>query len=257
MRFRFVDDPPVRGALNMATDEVLITSDRPVLRFYGWQPACLSIGYFQKSQDINIPLCLERGVDVVRRLTGGNAVLHKNELTYSFICDAGLMPRSIIESYKIISAGLLQGLQKIGLAPDLNRKKPKGARSPLCFHDPSLYEILVNGKKIIGSAQKRVNGKILQHGSILIATNAEEYCSLFSHPSPERDVLVKKRMTSIEDELGKGVVDYCQLKEAIKEGFRNALQIGFDASPLTGKERQQAEKLVREKYAADRWNHLR
>ncbi len=240
----------------MATDEALTASNLPVLRFYAWQPACLSLGYFQKIRAINTELCRELKIDLVRRLTGGNAVLHKSELTYLLICDADLMPGSVIESYKIISAGLLQGLRNLGLNPVMNSNVGKGGRSALCFNDPSWYEILVNGKKIIGSAQKRINGKILQHGSILIKTNAKEYCSLFNLSTPGLDELVKKRMTSINDELGEGV-DYCRLKEAVKEGFRSALGIDFEPSSLTDEELQQAEKLANDKYINEQWNRLR
>ena len=256
MKFRFIDDPPAKGSMNMATDEALTASDLPVLRFYAWQPACLSIGYFQKIAAINTARCRELKIDLVRRLTGGNAVLHKSELTYSLICDAKLMPNSVIGSYKVISAGLLQGLKNLGLNPVLNSKAKKGERSALCFNDASWYEILVNGKKIIGSAQKRINGKILQHGSILIKTNAKEYCSLFNLPTPDFDDLIKKRMTSIHDELGEEV-GYCQVKEAVKEGFRSALQLDFETTSLTDEELQQADKLANDKYINDEWNLLR
>lgn len=256
MKFRFIDDPPARGAINMATDEALTASDVPVVRLYSWEPACLSIGYFQKIAAINTALCRKRKIDIVRRLTGGSAVLHRSELTYSLICNAELMPKSVIGSYKFISAGLLQGLKNLGLHPVLNSRVKNRGQSALCFKDPSLYEILVNGKKIIGSAQKRINGKILQHGSILIRTNADEYCSLFNLSTLGRDDQVKKRMTSISDELGREI-DSCRLKEAFKEGFRIALGLNFEAGSLSCEERQQAEKLALGKYLNDQWNLLR
>ncbi len=256
LKFRFIDHSPGRGAMNMAIDEALTASDLPVLRFYTWQPACLSLGFFQKAAEVNIDLCRELNIDVVRRLTGGSAVLHKSELTYSLICNADLLPGSVIESYKVISSALLQGLRNLGLNPVLNSTVPKGERSPLCFHDSSWYEIQVNGRKIIGSAQKRMNGRILQHGSILVETNAEQYCSLFHLSRLGLGVHIRKKMTSVNDEIG-SKVDFYRLKEAMKKGFESALQIEFETSSLAEKELQQAEKLASDKYLNDQWNFLR
>jgi lipoate-protein ligase A len=257
MQFRFIDDPPASGFVNMATDEVLLASALPVLRFYAWQPACLSVGYFQKIETINTSLCRELNIDIVRRLTGGSAVLHKSELTYSLVCDAKLMPRPVIESYKAISAGLLQGLKNVGLNPVLQGKAEKGRKSSLCFNDPSRFEVTVNGKKIIGSAQKRINGKILQHGSILIKTNAAEYCSLFNLPEPMHPEHIEKRMTSVDNELGEGTVGFPRIKEAVKDGLKNALRADFKKSSLTPEERRQAENLATDKYMKCQWNYLR
>jgi len=179
MKIRFIDTKSNNAYMNMAIDEALLTSKHPVLRFYTWKPAALSIGYFQKTKLLDKKNIKKHKVDLVRRLTGGNAVLHDKELTYSFIIDEKLMPKSIISSYKKISSGLLQGLMNINLKPTLNTKVKKQEKSPVCFNDPSWYEILVNKKKIIGSAQKRINKKILQHGSILLNINTKKYLSLF------------------------------------------------------------------------------
>ncbi len=195
MKFRLIDSGFNTPSMNMAIDEALLGTKPPVLRFYAWKPAGLSIGYFQSIKSFNFENLKKNNVKLVRRLTGGNAVLHDKELTYSFIIDMSKMqsifehvknpngvfnknnmPKSVIESYREISKGLLLGLKNLGLKAEMNEEVAKGEKSAVCFNDPSWYEILVNGKKIIGSAQKRINGKILQHGAILIDVDVEKYC---------------------------------------------------------------------------------
>ena len=254
MEFRFIDTGVNAGSMNMAIDEALLSSKKNVLRFYRWKPACLSIGYFQSTQIINLKKLND--VDIVRRLTGGNAVLHDKELTYSVVIDEKEMPKSVIESYKIISKGLLQGLKNLGLKPVMNEDVKKESKSAVCFNDPSWYEILVNGKKIVGSAQKRIDGKILQHGAVLIDIDVEKYCSLFNNCNEELVEKLKNRMTSINDELNEKV-DYDKVKEAMKKGFEEALGIEFEDSQLSKEEMRLAGKLCKEKYSAKKWNFYR
>ncbi len=114
----FIDTGFNNAFTNMAIDEVLLSSRVPILRFYQWEPCAVSIGRYQDLDDIELEYCAENSIDVVRRITGGKAVLHERELTYSFIIDKELMPRSIIESYKIISSAIIQGLRTLGLNPE-------------------------------------------------------------------------------------------------------------------------------------------
>ncbi len=201
MKFRLINSGFNTPSMNMAIDEALLSSKLPVLRFYGWKPAGLSIGYFQSVKNFNFENLKKHKVGLVRRLTGGNAVLHDKELTYSFIIDEKEMPKSIVESYKKISKGLLQGLRNLGLKAVMNKDVSKGQKSAVCFNEPSWYEIWVNGKKSVGSAQKRVDGKLLQHGAVLIDIDVEKYCSLFSNCSKELIEKVKGRITSVNDEI--------------------------------------------------------
>ncbi len=237
----------------MAIDEALLSSKLPVLRLYQWEPPCLSIGYFQQINQINKEFCKKNNIDIVRRLTGGNAVLHDKELTYSFIIDEKLMPKSVIDSYKKISKGLLSALTFLGLKPEMNNEVKKEEKSPICFNDPGWYEILINKKKIIGSAQKRVNGKLLQHGAILIDIDIKRYANCFRKSEPEK---LKQRITSINKEL-KEETNYKNLAKTIKKGFESALKIGFQESELTKEERKLAERLNKEKYSTDKWNLMR
>lgn len=256
MKFRLIDTGYNTAFMNMAIDESLLTSKLPVLRFYQWKPAALSIGYFQSVKDFNFDNLRKHNIDLVRRLTGGSAVLHDKELTYSFIIDEANMPKSIVESYKEISNGLLEGLSNLGLKAVMNKYVEKGRKSAVCFNDPSWYEIIVNGKKIIGSAQKRVNGKLLQHGAVLVDIDVEKYCSLFSNCTMQLINKVRERMTSINNELNKKV-NYDDVKKAIKKGFEEKLKIKFKLSWLTEKEASLAAELERNKYSTKEWNLLK
>lgn len=256
MKFRLIDSGCNTPSMNMAIDEALLTSKLPVLRFYAWKPAGLSIGYFQSVKDFNFENLKKHNIALVRRLTGGNAVLHDKELTYSFIIDKKEIPESVIESYKIISKGLLQGLNNMGLKAVMNEDIKKGQKSAVCFNDPSWYEILVNKKKIIGSAQKRINDKLLQHGAILIDIDVEKYCSLFNNCKGGLIKKVKNRMTSINNEIKcKGSHD--NVKEAMKKGFEKELGIEFVEDKLKRGELCLAKKLERNKYSTDKWNYGR
>ena len=237
----------------MAIDEALLGSKLPVLRFYKWKPAGLSIGYFQNIKQINTEFCQKNNIEIVRRLTGGNAVLHDKELTYSFIIDEKEMPSSITDSYKKISKGILKTLQILGLNAAMNKEVKKEESSAVCFNDPSWYEIIVNNKKLVGSAQKRVKGKLLQHGAILLDISTEKYANCFNNCSEELIEKVKQRMTSINKELNEKI-HYNKLAQAMKKGFEKELNIEFIDSELTREEKQLAQKLNKEKYSTDKWN---
>ncbi|MBU0615124.1 MAG: lipoate--protein ligase family protein [Nanoarchaeota archaeon] len=245
-KMRFIDTGFNTPSMNMAIDEALLSSKEPVLRFYRWKPAGLSIGYFQSVKTINLDNLKKHNIQLVRRLTGGNAVLHDQELTYSFIIDEDKMPSSVIESYKIISQGLLDGLKILGLSPIMNETVEKKEKSPVCFEEPSWYEILVNKKKIVGSAQKRTKGKVLQHGSILLKLDIERYASLFNHKLDiER---LKNRIISLND---LAEIDYNKLSAAIKQGFSK--HYSLKESGLSHIEIDIARSLD-QKYLSDEWN---
>jgi len=176
--WRIVFDPAANGAWNMAVDEVLLDgvaagSAPPTLRFYAWSPACLSLGYFQPFSVVNLEGCRGLGVDVVRRPTGGRAILHDRELTYSVALPASVLGRDagILPSYRRLSLALQTGLRRLGidvsLAPE-SEAPNRALHGPACFDRPSAHEILLHGRKLVGSAQVRRAGALLQHGSIVI-----------------------------------------------------------------------------------------
>ena len=176
------------GAWNMALDEALLTNlvdhDAPILRLYGWQPPCVSIGYFQSmEEEVDVRKCSDMGVDVVRRITGGGAVLHEFELTYTFITNN--YPANILESYELICEPVVVCLNRLGY----NAK-----------YVP-LNDIVVENKKVSGNAQTRKNNILLQHGTILLAVDVEKMFSMLKVPSEKiKDKMindVKARVTGI------------------------------------------------------------
>ncbi len=234
--WRYIDSGPNIGAYNMAVDEELLAraqagEQKPVLRFYAWSPPAVSLGRFQKMKSsVNTEACRRLGIDIVRRVTGGRAVLHRNELTYSIVArtDHSLFPQTVLGTYKVIAAGLVTGLRLLGLPAEmvtredsshasLVQKRPKEAS---CFSSPSWYEIVVQGRKIVGSAQRRAGRAFLQHGSILIDYDPQlEAVVIPGEPTSER-------VTSIQRELGRTVTGE-EIKSAILSGFREALGIRF------------------------------
>jgi lipoate-protein ligase A len=238
MNWRLLDSGPNLGAYNMAVDEELLARAQageavPVLRFYGWDPPAVSLGRFQDIKSaVNAEACRRHGFDIVRRITGGRAVLHRRELTYSIAArvDDPLFPSTVLGTYKVIATGLLAGLRNLGLPAEmvsrggrhaaLVEKKPK---DPACFSSPSWYEILVNNKKIVGSAQRRMRGAFLQHGSILIDHD----------PRLESEVIPGgcggDVVTCIKRELGRDV-PLEEIKQAFLRGFQTALGVDFSPS---------------------------
>lgn len=234
-RWRFIDSGPGTAAVNMAVDASLLDEAAagevpPVLRFYAWSPPAVSLGRFQDERaSVNAEACRKRGIDIIRRITGGRAVLHNNELTYSVISrtDYSLFPNDVLGTYKEIASGLLAGLRNLGMPAEMVSRSGRHAglvksdpKDPACFSSPSWYEILVNGRKIVGSAQRRITGAFLQHGSILIDYD----------PVLEAEVIpgggMRDAVTSVRRELGKEV-SHKEIKEAFQKGFADAMGMSF------------------------------
>ncbi len=201
-------------------------------------------------------MCRAAGIDVVRRPTGGRAILHTDELTYSVVAPER-EPRvvgTIVESYKRLSAGLLNGLLLVGV-PTRQVEQPDGHdrdAGPVCFEVPSNYEIVFDGKKLVGSAQMRRAGVVLQHGTLpLHGDIARISLYLARHPDQDR---VRNRATTVEAAIGR-VVDYETAARLMAEGFAEALQLQLTAGELTPEELAWAEELRRNKYAADEWTY--
>jgi len=178
--WRIIDTGPLDGPTNMAVDEALLslfTEDDaalPVLRLYGWQPPALSLGRYQRAAEaLDLERCAAAGVPVVRRITGGGVIYHAEELTYAIVCAPGQIPpaQSVKDSFRVLTSFLLALYGKLGLdARDAVDHYPSGTRlgekTPLCFAGRETYDILVEGRKIGGNAQRRLKNVIFQHGSI-------------------------------------------------------------------------------------------
>lgn len=223
------------GAYNMAVDEELLARAQlgetmPVLRFYAWAPPTVSIGRFQKIETaVNRDACERLGIDIVRRITGGRAVLHYKELSYSIIAriDNPLFPPGVLATYKTIATCLVTGLRELGVPAELVTRGSRHAelvntraKNAACFSSPSWYELVVNHRKLIGSAQRRLSNAFLQHGSLLL-----EY-----DPCLEAEVIPGIRtddvVTSMKRELGRELSRE-DVMRALLNGFSEELGIHF------------------------------
>ena len=250
MKWRFIESGPDRAATQMAVDEAMLLARAggqvpDTLRFFAWRPPAVTVGYFQSlKQAVDLDVARGSGVDVVRRYTGGGAVFHDRELTYSVAMSEAAAPSGIAESYEFICGGVVAGLKLLGIEAEF---KP-------------INDILVRGKKISGSGQSRRQGVILQHGTILIDTDLEKMFGLLKVPDEKiRDKMIAsaaERVTSIRQELG-FVPEAPQLRDAFVRGFARSLGAELEAGALTAAELKDARRLAREKYGADQWNYQR
>lgn len=259
MSFRLLNTGFESAAMNMAIDEAVLTrisagKSPPTLRFYGWSPAAVTIGYFQSLfEEIDLEACLKNGIDAVRRITGGGAVLHEHEITYSIHIPEGngLVPKGILESYGKICDGIIHGLRLLGLEGKfvpLNDIVLKNPKSGLL-------------QKISGNAQTRRDNVILQHGTILLKVDVEKMFSILKVPNEKMKGKliedVKQRVTSVSWILGRDI-EFEEAFRVFKKGFSEAFHgHEFAESELTEEELDIAKKLYVEKYQTDRWNARR
>lgn len=258
--WRFLPYGVFRAAENMAVDEAVFRLNRreslpPTLRFFGWKPPAVSLGYFQKTfREIDVAACRQAGIDVVRRPTGGKAVLHEHELTYSLVAaaDHPLFTLDIIGTYRAVSACIVEALRRLGLAPEIAFEGRSAAGTPLegyCFAAPSRYEILVGGRKICGSAQVRAGGSFLQHGSLLADMDPVRTASVMGVSVDG----VTKTTTNLREQLGR-VIGYEDLARLLRGAFEDTLGIRLEEGGLSPAEEELKERLLSEKYGTDRWN---
>lgn len=254
------------AATNMAIDEALMEwhgngKIPPIIRFYGWKKPSLTVGHFQNvHKTIDFSGVEKHGCDFVRRLTGGSAVLHDDELTYSIIVEEShpKIPHTINEAYYVLSQGLLEGYRSLGIETDFAQPQRKSKdRSAVCFETPAMYEMLVEGKKLSGNAQTRRKGVLLQHGSLPMSFHADMLFDLFQFSSEERrqrqrDKFIDKA-TSIHA-LTDDLHTYDSLVPVFLEGFKKSLEIETKEIVLTTEQWEFIEHLRSSKYATEEWN---
>lgn len=272
--WRLIRSGHVTATRNMAIDEAMIdhvaAGGPPTLRLYGWEPAAVSLGYFQDfDSEVDELACKSLGIDIVRRLTGGRAILHDVEVTYSLVISEAhpLIPRGITESYRVISEGLVRGLELLGLEAKMTvpERRTQGGTarlgsSPACFDAPSWYEVTVDGKKVIGSAQVRRKGVVLQHGSIPLDLDAEKLFTVLKFDNDAARERAKRlfvrNATSVRASLGRPV-SFLDVSNGLLTGLQEVLGIGFKEDELTPWEQERAIELVATRYGTDAWNHRR
>jgi lipoate-protein ligase A len=264
--YRLIVNKPANGPWNMAVDEAILEAvsckeAMPTLRLYAWQPACLSLGYSQSIQDVDLQCLKERGWGIVRRLTGGRAILHADELTYALIAptDEALVGGSLLESYNRIAGGLLKALEILGLPVEINAHTPglnTNAAGPVCFEMPSAYEITFRGKKLIGSAQARRKQGVLQHGSFPLYGDLGRIIQVltFSGEGERQEALERlmNRATNAETVSGKNL-DWDFVAKVFIEAFSSKLDLCFVEGELSTKELNRVHELVETKYSQNVW----
>lgn len=276
MLWRVLDTGRAGAAANMAIDEaILLAHSRgdvpPTLRFYCWNPSAVSLGYFQQAQEsIDLEECSKQGIDVVRRLTGGRAVLHDAELTYSIVIreDVPCIPSTITASYRYFSNVLLAGLDKLGVSAQMSMPRSAYAKtnrkeqlsSAACFDSPSGYEIIYEGRKLVGSAQVRKHGVILQHGSILLDFSPEKLAAVLKFSSSlKRSKMVRvlaNHVISIREILGRKVTGE-EMRAAMLAAFCSTIGANHQRENLTADERLVSQQLVEKKYGSLAWSYKR
>lgn len=252
---------PARGAVNMAVDEALLESvrqgGRPVIRFYTWKPACLSFGRNQSARNhYDEARATALGIDVVRRPTGGLAVLHDRELTYCVLAPLHLFggPRA---AYAGINRALVEGLRDLGVAAEqaagVRARGPLREQNGPCFQTPAAGEVVVQGRKLAGSAQRCDRGMLLQHGSILLSGSQTRILGLLSgsmpiHPPHDGSITLQALIGS-EPQLP-------DLVMAMRSGFERIFGTRLAPEPLSRDESATARQLV-DRYGAGEWTWRR
>jgi len=235
---------------NMAIDWAVLKANSegkipPTVRFYTWKPSAISIGYFQSlNEEIDIDICKKYGVDYVRRITGGGAVYHENELTYSIVIPEShpQIPKNIMESYGRICGAIIKGLKHLSI---------ESSYVPI-------NDIIVDGKKISGNAQTRKSKTVLQHGTVLTDVDVDKMFSLLRVPDEKiKDKLiadVKQRVTSIKHILGEEVT-FAKVAQAMKVGFEEEFNIELEEGSLTKQELEDTMRFEKEYFSTKEWNH--
>jgi lipoate-protein ligase A len=262
--WRLIVDGEADGAANMAEDEAILTAVveglcLPTLRFYSWSPPCLSLGRNQPLADVDLSACRRAGVDVVRRPTGGRAILHTDELTYS-VTLVQSDPRAtgdVVESYRRLSEGLLAGLRGLGVkaAEAVEQRQRATDLTAICFEVPSDYEITTGGRKLVGSAQWRARGAVLQHGSLPLHGDLSRIVTYLALADAEREAqrqCLRLRAATLEEALGQAL-PFSQGVRALADGFARALNLTLVPGELTAYERALTAELRSSRYAAAGW----
>lgn len=263
--WRLLITPPARGAWNMAVDEALLTAvgreeSLPTLRLYDWSPACLSLGYAQSFRDVDVLRLESLGWDVVRRMTGGRAILHVDELTYSVTAppDEPRVQGSVLESYQRLAQALMLALHKLELPVEMEMNAPpaNATKGPVCFEVPSAYEIVIGGKKLVGSAQARKRMGVLQHGTLPLHGDLTRITQVLTFADDaarlEAAHTLLARATTAQTVTGR-IIPFETAAQAFVEAFESQLGIHFERGELSGAEQAHAEELVQKKYGNPGW----
>jgi len=232
--WRLIDFESFDAATNMAVDEAILEAHLdglvpPTLRFYGWAPPAVSIGYGQKLPEKARQKIIAHGFDVVRRPTGGRAVLHLDELTYSFVGSGKMLGASVIESYKKICQALISGFKHLGVDVEIGQGQAASRQMHDCFTATTTADLHYRGKKLVGSAQLRRHNALLQHGSILLCQEQNRMAELLS--GKEGASADGERHANLFEITGIAV-SACELIPAFKKGFEETFSVALESGQL-------------------------
>lgn len=262
--WRVLREGPAGGPWNMAVDEAIARAvgeglAPATLRFYSWRAPSVSLGYLQRTPGgVDLEVCRQRAIGLVRRITGGRAVLHAGEITYSVavpLCGPW-RSHSVVEAFRLISHGLIAGLLRLGVRAHLGEaggQSGDGVETGACFLLRGLPAILVDGRKLVGSAQRRWDRSLLQHGSLLLDYDPRLHRAVF--PAwPRTDCA--SGVTSLRELLGASVT-VADVVSGLSAGWGQACGVPCVPGALTPFEQSVADYLVRSRYATAAWTFRR
>lgn len=245
--WRFIEDGPCDGAWNMAVDRALLESrqagGRPTLRLYRWTRPTLSLGRFQDVSTVDLGECERRGVDVVRRATGGRAVLHDDEITYSVVAsvDDGV-PRGVAASYRLLCGALVEAYVRLGVAAELTQRDRGTKGSAACYLHATKADLSLGGAKLSGSAQVWAHDSVLQHGSFVITRDVSREAAVLRLDEAAAARLSAETV-AIADVLGRRPA-YEAVADAVRSAFEGVLGVRLERGTLTAEETAAASRIV-------------
>jgi lipoyl(octanoyl) transferase len=256
---RLIPFARLNGFENMATDEYLISwherHRRPVLRIYGWGPPAISLGRYQRIECLKHDTCRTDVVDIVRRITGGGAIYHHNEVTYSFICDAGSVGESlhsVKESFSSINRFIIEMYRMMGLAAVYAKTAPgqrvTGHRADFCYSGNEEYDIIIHGIKIGGNAQRRKGNIIFQHGSIPLQIDTDRICAYFNTS------IDTQNFTCLDDISGRSNTT-ADVADALLQAFKKTTGWRLEEEEIGAAEQEEIDAIMNEKYLRASWNN--
>ncbi len=242
--WRLLDTGALPAALNIGIDQALLhlyarDESPPTLRFYRWSPSAISLGYFQSKHTFDLAACHKMGLDIVRRPTGGQAVLHERDLTYSVIAGVGEgLPDTPASACDLLCKGLLAGFKLLGVEAERGTVNMSDPDMQICFVQFTLGDLLQKGKKFVGNAQIWQGSSLLQQGSIVLEPQLETWVKLLLHDNSASQSLRRRlqdRMTSLKEILGRHVEPE-EVKAALVAGMAGTLGIEFQSGKLGSEE---------------------
>ncbi len=250
--WRLIIDGSLPGTRNMARDVAMLEAVAdgeavPTVHLYGWDPPCLSLGRHQGLEAADLTFCRAEGINVVRRPTGGRALLHHLELTYAVVAplNEGPLPRGLLEAYRAICAVLVRAVRALGVDAELtggevNLQLPHPKTTVPCFEAPAGGEVVVGNRKLIGSAMRAHGGAILQHGAILLDWDGRLQAGAMGLAD---DASLRPQVTTLRDQLGRKL-PRAVLEETLVEAFGSELGVEFKREQPSDAERAREQELI-------------